>query len=202
MKETHQFDVLSANTAYIDYQNSLARYQRASQVAQAYREYRITKLEFQFMPLLDTFPYPDAVSDAIQVPYLYFMIDKTGTFSDFLTGEQLERAGAKPRRFDDNTVRINMKPSVLDYTYDKNNLTNAWARPLTSPWLSCDKNNDGTQAFAPSSIDHLGLAWIVDGAPVIKYQVRVTAHFQFRKPNSIIVNAVDENGEVKKPTQV
>lgn len=184
MKETHSFATLESNTAFFDYQNSLARYQRASQIGHNFREFRITKLEYQFIPLVDTFTPGDLTAGTGTVPQLYWMIDKTGNFSDFNTAEDLQQAGAKPRRLDDKTVRISMKPAVLDYVYDKNNSTNSWARPITSPWLSCDKFNDTgtTTSYAPSSIDHLGLAWIVDAPPSIKYVVKVTAYFQFRKP--------------------
>lgn len=184
MKETHSFAIVPANSAYFDYQNSLARYQRASQIGHNYREFRITKLEYQFIPLVDTFTQTDYATGTSQVPQLYWMIDKTGNFADFNTAEDLQQAGAKPRRLDDKTVTISFKPAVLDYVYDKNNSTNSWARPITSPWLSCDKFNDtGTgTVYAPSSIDHLGLAWIVDAPPAVKYNIKVTAHFQFRKP--------------------
>lgn len=184
MKETHSFAICPSNTAFYDYQNSLARYQRASQIGHNYREFRITKLEYQFIPLIDTFTQTDYATTTSQVPQLYWMIDKVGSFSDFNTAEDLQQAGAKPRRLDDKTIRIAFKPAVLDYVYDKNNATNAWARPITSPWLSCDKFNDTgvSTTYAPSSIDHLGLAWIVDAPPAVKYNLKVTAYFQFRKP--------------------
>lgn len=184
MKETHQFAVLPANTAYFDYANSLARFQRASEIGKNYREFRITKLEFQFMPTIDTFTQTDYATTTSKVPYLYAMVDKTGTFRDFQNAEDLEQAGCKPRRLDDHTLRINMKPAVLSYAHDRDNNSNLWAQPRISPWLSCDKFNDtGTATtYVASSIDHLGLAWIVDAPPEVKYEVRVTAHFQFRKP--------------------
>lgn len=184
MKETHTFSLLPANSAFYDYATSLARFQRASQIGHNYREFRITKLEYMFQPLVDTFTQGDFVANVSQVPYLYAMIDKTGTFRDFNTAEDLQQAGCKPRRLDDKTLKVIFKPSVLSYAHDRDNNTNLWAQPRISPWLSCDKFNDtGTATtYVPSSIDHLGLAWIVDGQPEIKYQLKLTAYFQFRKP--------------------
>lgn len=184
MKETHSFATLPSNDAYFDYQTSLARFQRASDIGRNYREFRITKVEYQFIPLVDTFTTGDLATGTGKIPQLYWMIDKTGTFSDFNTAEDLQQAGAVPKRLDDKTIRITFKPTVLDYVYDKNHNTNAWARPITSPWLSCDKFNDTGVAttYVPSSIDHLGLAWIVDAPSNITYVVKQTAYFQFRKP--------------------
>lgn len=184
MKETHQFAVLPSNSPFYDYAASLARYQRASEIGKNYREFRITKLEYQFMPTVDTFTQTDYAGGVSKVPYLYAMIDKTGTFRDFNTAEDLEQAGCKPRRLDDKTLKVNFKPAVLTYAHDRDNSTNLWAQPRISPWLSCDKYNDtgSTSTYVASSIDHLGLAWIVDAPAAVKYEVRVTAYFQFRKP--------------------
>ena len=150
---------------------------------------------YQFIPLIDTFTQNDYATTTSQVPQLYWMIDKTGAFADFNTAEDLQQAGAKPRRLDDKTISISFKPAVLDYVYDKSHNTNSWARPITSPWLSCDKFNDGGTGtvYAPSSIDHLGLAWIVDAPPAVKYNIKVTAHFQFRKPALHDDNPATEN---------
>jgi len=203
MKETHQFAVLPSNSAYFDYANSLARFQRASDIGRNYREFRITKLEFQFMPTVDTFTQTDYATGTSKVPYLYAMIDKTGTFRDFNVAEDLEQAGCKPRRLDDKTVRINFRPSVLSYAHDRDNNSNLWAEPRISPWLSCDKFNDtGTQTtYVPSSIDHLGLAWIVDAPAAVKYEVRVTARFQFRKPGLLDANPAEVGTEPAKQAE-
>lgn len=184
MKETHTFATLPSNSAFFDYATSLARYQRASQIGHNYREFRITKVEYMFQPLVDTFTQGDFAANTSQVPYLYAMVDKVGTFRDFNTAEDLQQAGCKPRRLDDKTLKVIFKPAVLQYAHDRDNSTNLWAAPKISPWLSCDKFNDtgSTTVYQPSSIDHLGLAWIVDAQPNVKYQLKVTAYFQFRKP--------------------
>lgn len=183
LKETHQFVDLTTGTAYYDYNTNLARYKRATQVAQAYREYRITKVTYRFKPVVDTFAPGGAT-----LPYLYAMIDKTGSMRDFNSVYEITTAGAKARRLDDKTLMVSFKPATLTYQRDETGGSNLWAKPLTSPWLSCDKLNDesaGVLGWAPSNIDHLGLAWIVQtssGAP-IGYSLEVVAHFQFRKPS-------------------
>lgn len=188
MKETYEFATLDNNTGYIDYENALARNSRASQIAQGYREYRITKVEYIFKPTLDTFQGP--MLGGSTIPYLYAMVDRVGALADFTTADQLREMGAKPRRLDDKSLRVVFKPAVLEYTLDKNGSSNQFARPLVSPWLSTDKNNSVDPAgpgWAPSSIDHLGLAWILEsggGNTVLnQYNVEVVTHFQFRKPN-------------------
>lgn len=181
MKETHTFSTLDANTAYRDYQCSLARFGRASILGKAYREFRITKVEYIFKANVDTY---QGGGNSV-VPNLFYVIDKTGSMGGVLTTEQFRRVGARPRRFDDNNISVSFKPAVLQYAYDLNNNTNAWAMPKVSPWLSCDKFNDTVQPWQASSIDHLGLVWILDqpgGIETVQYHVEMIAHFQFRKP--------------------
>lgn len=187
MKETYEFAALPVTGAYVDYQNSLARNARASIVGRGYREYRITKMEYIFKPTLDTFAFN---SGAI-VPYLYAMVDRTGNLADFTTADQLRELGAKPRRLDDKIVRVSFKPSVLGYALDRGQQSNEFAKPMISPWLTTDNSNDtvpGGPGWTPSTVDHLGLAWIVDGnSTAANYIVEVVTHFQFRKPNLTIL---------------
>lgn len=210
LKETFEFSTLSANAAYYDYNNSLARNVRAASVAHGYREYRITKVEYQFIPLFDTF----TAGGSLTVPQLYYMIDKDGTFASVNTADQLMEAGAKPRRLDDKTIRIVFKPTVLGLTFDKDNLTNPFSKPMVSPWLATNKMNV-TGGWGPSSIDHMGITFIVDADPSLKYNVRVTSHIQFRKPSWLLGASVSdapaaiqapakraEESPVKPPTEV
>lgn len=182
IKETHTFSTLDANTAYRDYQCSLARFGRASILGKAYREFRITKVQYIFKANVDTY---QGGGNSV-VPNLFTCIDKTGSMANVVAIEQFRRVGAKPRRFDDKNITVSFRPAVLQYAYDLANNTNAWAMPKVSPWLSCDKFNDDTgAAWQASSIDHLGLVWMVDqpgGIETVQYHVEMIAHFQFRKP--------------------
>jgi len=73
--ETYQFATMASQTAWYDYQMSLARNQRASQVARGFREYRIAKVIYRFKAVNDTF----AQSSAAGVPHLDAVIDKSGS---------------------------------------------------------------------------------------------------------------------------
>jgi len=205
LKEVYEFAVLDNNTAYIDYQNSLARSTRAAMVAQGFREFCITKVEYIFKPTLDTFQGP--ILGGTTVPYLYAAVDRTGALVDFTTADQLRNLGVKPRRLDDKTLRVSFKPAVLNYARDLTGATNIWSQPKVSPWLSTDKNNDVTPAagWAPSSIDHLGLAWYVESGGnntvLNQYNVEVVTHYKFRKPNIIKPVEVAEGVEPPKPAK-
>lgn len=199
MRETYEFATLFSGQAYTDTQVSLARFLRATSIAKGYQQYRISKVEYQFKPLVDTFA-SDNTSLGGGIPYLLTVVDKTGEFSAFQNSQQLREAGAKPRRLDDKTLRVTYKPAVLDYVYDRNNSSNSWAKPIISPWLSTNKNNDGSSTvWNPSSIDHLGLAWIVEGGTnQTAYQLEVTAYFEFRRP-LFLVSSTSEGMATQAP---
>lgn len=198
-KETHEFALLDSNTAYLDYQTSLARCERASTIAKGYQEYRITKVEYHFVPLVDTYlpgQYP--------IPQLYAKIDKSGALGDVISVTQMVQSGAKPRRFDDKNIVYKFKPAVLQYARDASNGTNPWAKPMTSPWLSTNHNNTTGNNWTASSIDHLGIVWVVDckppaGQPVIQYTVREVIHYQFRKAN-VLPFSSDGVGATQAPS--
>lgn len=180
--ETHEFAVLNCNAAYYDYATSLARCERASTVGRGFQEYKISKVEYIFTPMTDTFLPGQAT-----VPQLYTRIDKTASLQDFTTAAQLAQTGCKPRRLDDKNIRISFKPAVLQLARDATNGTNPWAKPIVSPWLSTNKNNNlSTPTWAASSIDHYGLAWFAEqlnsSGPAATYSVRQLIHFEFRKP--------------------
>lgn len=183
--ETHEFAMLNTNTAYFDYATSLARCERASTVGRGFQEYKITKVEYEFIPLTDTF-----LPGTVARPQLYFRVDKTASLQDFTTVAQLVQTGCKPRNLDERIVKVAFKPAVLQLARDANNASNPWAKPLISPWLTTNKNNNvSSPTWAASSIDHYGLAWFVEQLvlsgstpPTVQYTIRQRIHFEFRKP--------------------
>lgn len=185
--ETHEFDLLVNNTAYFDYATSLARCERASTVARGFQEYKITKVEYHFLPQYDTFAQGGVAGNGI--PNLYFRIDKTASLQDFTTVAQLAQTGCKPRRLDDKSIVVSFKPAVLFNTRDLTQGTNPWSKPMVSPWLTTNKNNNSLiTPWAASSIDHYGLAWFVEqvvapGGTQGNYTVRQRVHYEFRKPH-------------------
>ena len=178
LKETHEFVTLNSLTAYRDMTISLARFPRASAVASGYQEYRITKVEYKWKPLLDTF-----APGGNPVPYMYVLIDRTGANSAITSENQYVAAGCKAIRLDDKIINRSFKPAVLNYALDAVQATNLYAKPMISPWLSTNANNTLTASgWTPSSTDHLGLEWFVSAAASTSYKVEMVAHFQFRKP--------------------
>lgn len=175
------------NTIYRVDNINLSRFDRAVQVARAYQYFRITNVEFQFKPFMDT--YTD--SSVQSLPYLYYLIMK-GDNQDIGSFNLLRDAGAKPIRFDDKTIKVKFKPSVLngvigEDTQGGNPQLTAWAESRTSPWLATSylPASEST-VWSPSFVPHKGLIYGVqqDASTVTKYyEVTVTVHFEFKKPS-------------------
>jgi len=88
--------------------------QRAVPVAQAYQHYRIKRIMLEFKPQYDTF-FPDvgAGGNGFLVPNLFYMINKSGSIPANVSVANLRSMGAKPIRFDEKTIRVAWRPSVL-----------------------------------------------------------------------------------------
>jgi len=180
--------VTSANQMYNLRNIALSQFARAVQVSKAYQHYRIKKVRLDFKPAFDTFPLlgPAAPGVNLQVPYLIYMIDKSGSIPTNVDSTALGQMGAKPIRFDDKTISVSWRPSVLTQTYGQ---ANSQSQYKISPWLSTNANALNPGIFNPSDIDHLGIFWKVDRAGVLPagydeytYEVRITVEFQFKKP--------------------
>jgi len=180
--------VTTANQMYNLRNIALSQFARAVQVARAYQHYRIKKVLMEFKPAYDTFTPIGGLpaGQNLQVPYLIYMIDKSGSIPTNVDSPALGQMGAKPIRFDEKTVRVSWRPSVLTQTYGQ---ANAQSQYKISPWLSTNANALNPGVFIPSEIDHLGIFWKVDRAGVLPvgydeytYEVRITVEFQFKKP--------------------
>lgn len=182
-----------ANTMYNLRNIALNQFRRAVSTANAYQHFRIKKVQLEFKPSLDTFIAGGGSpgSGPIQVPYLIYMIDKSGSIPTSVGSEDLKQMGAKPIRFDDKTIKVSWRPSVLTQTFG-NTLTSGvegQSQYKISPWLSTNANALTPNSFVPSSIDHLGIYFKVDRAgllpndvPEITYDVQITVDFEFKKP--------------------
>lgn len=179
VSETFLFNPTSMETIYLDYSCSLQQHLRASTVAAGYQEYRIKLIEYKIKPLSDTYAPGSGV-----VPYLYYLVDKVRANNNLLTLDGFKKAGAKPIRLDDKTITIKYKPAVLLDSYDAGSPTGGVPRQYRiSPWLATNDNNNNPGVFVPSSVDHNGLRWIVDGTgPDFTYSVERTIHIEFRRP--------------------
>lgn len=179
--------VTTANQMYNLRNIALSQFARAVQVAKAYQHYRIKKVMLEFKPAYDTFaPLALPAGQNLQVPYLIYMIDKSGSIPTNVDSTALGQMGAKPIRFDDKTIKVAWRPSVLTQTFGQ---ANSQSQYKVLPWLSTNANALNPGVFQPSDIDHLGIFWKVDRAGVLPvgydeytYEVRITVEFQFKKP--------------------
>lgn len=166
---------------------SLDQFPRAVQVAGAYQHYRIKKIALTFKPPYDTFQ-EGGVSTK---PRLYWMIDKSGTIPTNIALEGLKGMGARPQDLDEKNIVVSWAPSVLEANMDvvPNSIASKYK---ISPWLATNNGPVQPGVFVPSTVDHLGLYWYVDqlaGNP--QYQVEVEVQFQFKKPLTDILSAVE-----------
>lgn len=187
LSETVQMSDGDVNSIYNNNDVQLAMFDRASAVAQGYQFFRITKLTWIYKPLLDTF----ASTGNTLVPYLYWVINKSGTEYPGLNLAWFVANGAKPRRFDDKSIVISYRPAVALDTLEAGTPapTQQPNMPKTSPWLNTTKDAFLTSGFAPSQVSHTGHYLMVDSpgsAIPMKYELTLTAEFQFKKPNAAI----------------
>lgn len=197
MTETINLADPSTNTMYVLNDTSISAFARAKLVAQAYQSYRITSINVRFKPRFDTY---SAATLGSTLPYLYYMIDKSGSIPTNVGLAELLKMGAKPIRFDDKTLNIKWRPGVI---------TNATVAPggassssvpsryTISPWLATNASNTSA-TWAISTIDHLGLFFFVETSGTLSaYDVEITCDFQFKKP---LVLVSDTNPEAQKLT--
>jgi len=161
----------------------LADFDRAYVAAQAYQQFRIKSVKLTFKPSFDTF----TTSGPQQKPYLYYMLDKTGSVPTTVTIDGLKAMGSKPRSFDEKQLTATWAPTVLQNVGVNNSLTPPLGnqnKPLRTPWLTTSQNPQ-SPTFTPNNVDHLGIYWIADGGGFTggTYEVDCEVQFQFRKPN-------------------
>lgn len=178
---THNLGYLSNAVPYKYSEFSLVAYQRAVDIAQSYQYYRISRVDVKFIPTADTYI---AGTTAGEIPNLYYAIDKTDALPFNFTVDSLLNMGAKPIRFDDKTINVSFKPAVVWTAFDENGANSNYGMSKVSPWLSTnDANTSDASPWAPSSVDHHGIAFYVSGGVAGQnYLVEVKAHFQFKKP--------------------
>lgn len=172
---------------------SLDQFPRAVAIAEQYQHYRIRNIKLRIKSPYDTYINMGPTgTGAYQKPYLYYMIDKSGTLSTSVTLENLKGMGARPRAMDEKSITVSWAPSVLTTT--ATSLAPTVQLPnqyKISPWLS---TTDDVQSatFVPSSVSHLGIYWgafaaLAGTEDPITYDVEVEVQFQFKKPNVTVL---------------
>lgn len=173
---------LNTNQMYSRLNTSLDQFARAVQVAQAYQYYKITGITIKLQPRLDTY----IGGGASTLPYVYYMYDKSGSLPSTITVGNLIQMGAKPIRFDDKTVTMKWRPTVITDVATAPGGAAANSAPAqyrVSPWLNTNANFIQPGAWTPSTVDHLGVYWFVEtsGANSL-YDAVLTVDFAFKKP--------------------
>lgn len=186
MSETTDFGQLNVGTYYNISDVQLAQFPRASNVAQGYAQFRIKSIKFTYQPLLDTFPS----TGNTQVPYLVWKINREGNSFAGLSYDWFLQNGSKPIRFDDKSVSVSYRPSVIFDAVEAGapGVGNQSSAPKINQWLTTNKD-PYTPGFAPSQTSHAGHLVLVTSpgsAVEMAYRMTATAEFQFKKPLSEI----------------
>jgi len=169
------------NTIYSFDNFQLKDFDRAVQISQGYQLYKMTGIKVTWKPEYDSF-VPGAITNGATKPYLYHMVDKSGSIPDNVTLEALKQAGARPRAFDEKPLSVTFKPAVLNAVLNTVAGT-TYGGYRVSPLLSTNQNATTAGAFQPSAIAHQGLKWYVDTAgQSLNIIMEVEVQFQFFKP--------------------
>lgn len=192
-RQTLQLPDDDMNTVYTLDQIRLAQFDRMTAIARNYQYFRITKVEMKFKPFSDTFaPGTGGTVVNQSVPYLYTLINK-GNVLNTSSFNALRDAGAKPRRFDDKTLRVSWKPAVLLGIQDYSSVitptsVTVFNMKKVSPWLATNLNAGQRSAtWAASTVDHVGILYGVEqdlagSTGQQPYGVEITAYFEFKGP--------------------
>jgi len=166
---------------------ALVDYQRAVGIAKNYQRYRMSGVKVTWKPTFDT--YSPATPN--QKPFLYYMIDKSGSIPDTVTLEGLKQMGARPIALDEKPVSVTFKPAVLGEARINAGLPQA-ASYLVSPWLSTNQNPTSPGAWNPSDVSHQGIKFYIEqaGIPTQEFTMEMEVQFEFIKPLFPTLSAV------------
>lgn len=185
--DTLALSSIMPNTPYSLVNIALTNSIRAKTIAQGYQFYRIARVDVQWKPQFDTF----TAGGTSSAPNLYYMVDKANTFPFNATVDTLKQAGAKPVRLDERIITRSFKPAVHVGSDDNNGgavpVLETAALIKVSPWITTNANaGQGTTLWAPNSVDHRGLIFVVEQqatAPAASVcTVELTVHYEFKKP--------------------
>lgn len=212
LTETIQLNDINASSPY-DAQVNLTQFPRAVSVAQSYQQYRITKVEYRYKPLWDTYTAADISGTTL--PYLYSIMNRNGSSPGYFDQNWLVAQGAKGRRLDDKVLKVVYKPNILlaGVAYNVSGAeTEPTAQIKISPWLptqALPQQSGGTAA--PGQITggtndtlHYGHSFFIEmeGTKIKVSQFEVVAHFEFKQPYAPPPANPNVNGEMVAKTIV
>lgn len=183
---------IANNTMYSFDGIILADFPRARAIAENYQRFRMTGVKVTWKPTFDTY----SPATANQKPFLYYMVDKSGSIPDNVTLEGLKQCGARPRALDEKPFSVTWKPAVLGESRINAGIPQS-ANYLTSPWLSTNGNPTSPLLWTPSEVSHQGLKFYVEqaGAPQV-FSMEIEVQFEFLKPLFPSLSAVPAHGLV------
>lgn len=194
IKETISAREFLPNTPY-ENEFDLTQFPRALDVADNFQEYRIKRVEFLYTPNFDTY-VPGSVAPA-SVPYLWskrlVVPAPTAYTLDFL-----KTMGAKPKRFDDKTIREVYRPNILQTAALQNGAAANLVRPIMSPWLSTHQQDGAMDNTAHFTHNFWGQQDITPTPAQQLGSIQVNVYFEFRKPWDLSTVGKDTEGVAKK----
>ena len=177
-----------------------AVYDRAQQVAKAYREFRIKKVELFFHFPFNTFA-PN-ISGGASKPRWWFVYDPRKLIPNNFNKGIFEDMGIKPR-IAMGHQKVTFIPRILTPQVWSVSAPPGFTQlphgTKRRPWLPCNLNGGFTAwgAFLASDVQHFGCKWLTEdpvsppqGQP---YTVNVRVHFQFRKPVWYVTSSTEAN---------
>jgi hypothetical protein len=150
---------------------SLNSFDRAARMATLFRWYKCEKVEYTYQPIFNTY---QASSTGYSIPYLYHVMNRTGT-QDVYDVNDFKAMGSMPHRLS-KPLKITYKPNWLlagNAIVNYQSLTipgysstvNAGVFPIAnsgntpcSKWLRCPAQNTAGPAGSTSSFDEVGLS--------------------------------------------
>lgn len=190
---------MATGNVYGMYNFALTNSSRAQAVAAGYQYYRIASVHLKVKPNADTY-------DAYQVatlpnppgyfgmPYIYYMIDKTGAMDGNGTSlASLKASGARGIILNEKSIDIHFKPAVQIGSSDSGSpagpapVSELAAAFKTSPWLTTNANSgEPGSPWAPNSVDHMGITLGVESQRQTgswpAANVTITIVYEFKKP--------------------
>jgi len=177
--------VVNLNTPYLQIKGGITG-ARARQLAALFGEYRIKKIIYTYRPWFDTFTPGIATggNNAVQVPTLYWRMNRYGDTPAAFNGDYMRAMGAKPHRLDDKQVVVSYSPNVIQT--QQNVAGSSTATIKVAPWLSTDDLVQDNN-FTLSTAEHFGHSLFIEAAANGNTQgqaanLDVKVIYEFRNP--------------------
>lgn len=196
---------------------NLQQYQRAQEVAHAYKYYRAAAVEITFVPYSNLSQVGGGV--AARLPNMYMTVDRVANQQINPTEEEMLERGVKPKIFN-KIMKLKWKPNLLQHVQLETNqpaegggnplginvLSALNSIPIFNKWLPTQQSYGYTagapnaqigltrtpNAANPYALNYYGAAWVVDqeGAPssIPLGDYQVRVTWEFMGPRALKTN--------------